>query len=233
MPGSPPRRFSLVVVALGAVVAATLLVSPSRTVGALESLSADPTAFGLALVCLYLVRPVLAWPTTPLSAVVGYGFGVALGVPIALGGIVLTVTPVFVAARWVAGGAGSWSRVPFGRAFARTNRAVRGYFEVAGPTRGVVAARLAPIPSDVTTCAAAASGVRLGPFLLGTAVGELPWTIAAVVVGASAATVASDGLGDLGLTLALACSGAAVLVLARPAYRLVRSRSRPSTSPNA
>lgn len=233
MPGSPPRRVSLVVVALGAVVAATLLVSPSRTVDALESLAGDPIAFGLAVACLYLVRPVLAWPTTPLSAVVGYGFGVALGVPIALGGIVLTVTPVFVVARWVAAGEGSWSRFPFGSAFSKSTRAVTRYFETAGPTRGVVAARLAPIPSDVTTCAAAASGVGLGPFLFGTAVGELPWTVAAVVVGASAATVASDGLGDLGLRLALVCSAAAVLILAGPAYRLVRSRSHTSASSNA
>jgi len=84
-----------------AMVAAGLLVSPSTTLGAVDSLTADPLLFGVVVAGLYLVRPLLAWPTTPLAAVVGYGFGAAVGLPIALLGVVVTVLPVFVAARWL------------------------------------------------------------------------------------------------------------------------------------
>ncbi len=83
-------------------VAAGVLVSPSTIVGTVDAVAADPFLFGLLVAGLYLVRPFLAWPTTPLAVVVGYGFGVAVGVPVALVGVVVTVLPVFVAARWLA-----------------------------------------------------------------------------------------------------------------------------------
>ncbi len=113
----------------------------------------------------------------------------------------------------------------------RVGETITQYYRTAGPIRGVVASRLAPIPSDVSTCAAAASGVRMRHLLVGTVIGELPWTVAAVIVGASAATVTMDGLGELGVALTIACGLAAALLLVGPAYRAIRSRtdSRPST----
>ncbi|WP_049924780.1 TVP38/TMEM64 family protein [Halopiger djelfimassiliensis] len=216
-------------IVIGSIVVASALVSPSATVAAVESLAADPYRFGLAVAALYLVRPVFAWPPTPIAAVVGYGYGVALGVPIALSGVVVTVLPVFFAARWFAGGAATGSD-PGDRTgsslLERTGTVVARYYETTGPVRGVTASRLAPIPSDISTCAAAVSGVRLRHLVVGTAIGELPWTIAAVVVGSSAATARTGGLGDVGLGLSLACGVAAVLLLAGPAYRAVRT-SRP------
>ena len=223
---------------LGAILAAGVLVSPSALLAAAESVATDPALFGLAVIGLYLGRPLLALPTTPLAVVVGYGYGVAVGVPVALVGVVTTVVPVFLAARWVVGGsaagtdtadpplesASATSPGPFGSILERAGTVVDRYYETAGPLRGVVASRLAPIPSDVATCAAAVSGVRLRHLLLGTAIGELPWTIAAVVVGASAATVRTDGIGDLGLALAVACLAAAIALLAGPAYRVARTR---------
>ncbi|OAQ54570.1 hypothetical protein HTG_03170 [Natrinema mahii] len=223
------RALAGAVVASG-MVAAGLLVSPSTAIGAVDSLAADPLSFGLVVAGLYLVRPLLAWPTTPLAAVVGYGYGVTVGVPVALAGVVVTVLPIFVAAGWVVGdepsggtratsnGGGGGGRLE------RAGDAVGRYYATAGPLRGVVASRLAPIPSDVATCAAAVSGVPLRWFVVGTAVGELPWTVAAVVVGASAATATTGGIGDAGLAVSLAGLLAACLLLAGPAYRTLRSR---------
>ncbi|NUB92425.1 VTT domain-containing protein [Haloterrigena sp. SYSU A558-1] len=222
-------------VAIGAILCTGALVSPSALLATVESVSADPLLFGLVVAGLYLGRPLLALPTTPLAAVVGYGYGVAVGVPVALLGVVVTVVPVFLAVRWIAVGSPDDTGVqpasisasapgPFGSILERAGTAVGRYYETAGPVRGVVASRLAPIPSDVATCAAAVSDVRLRHLVIGTAIGELPWTIAAVVVGASAATVRTGGIGDLGAALTLACLAAAIALLAAPAYRLVRGR---------
>lgn len=216
---------------VGAVVAAGVLTSPTTVLGAVESVAADPYRFGLVVAGLYLVRPLFALPTTPLAVVVGYGFGVALGIPVALLGVVVTVVPVFLVARWLTGPDRDAPTLrsypgPLGSLLEGAGRVVTRYYETAGPVRGVVASRLAPIPSDVSTCAAAISDVRLRHLAVGTAIGELPWTVAGVVVGASAATVRTDGLGELGLALTVACLLAAVALLAGPAYRVARTRTR-------
>ncbi|PCR91125.1 TVP38/TMEM64 family protein [Natrinema ejinorense] len=234
MPASSVRMRALagVVVASGAV-AAGLLVSPSTIVGTVDSLVADPVRFGLLVAGLYLVRPLLAWPTTPLAVVAGYGFGVAIGVPIALAGVVVTVLPVFLAIRWATTqrARGGPSDRPErdgdgGGLLDRTSAVVARYYDTAGPLRGVTASRLAPIPSDVATGAAAVSGVELRHLVVGTVLGELPWTIAAVTVGASMATITSSGVGELGLTFSIACVGAAVVLLAGPVYRTLRATNR-------
>ncbi|WP_276254161.1 VTT domain-containing protein [Halomontanus rarus] len=229
------RRALLGAVVAVSIVTAGLLVSPTATLASLASLASDPFLFGLVVCGLYLVRPLLAWPTTPLALLVGYGYGVTLGVPIALTGVVVTVVPVFLVARWVTTTAETetetdsdvTSALPFdlGTALERTGRSVTRYYETAGPIRGVTASRLAPIPSDIATCAAAASGVGLRHLVVGTAIGELPWTVAAVVVGASAATVTLDGIGELGGLLAVGCTLAGALLLVGPAYRLARTRN--------
>ncbi|ADD03655.1 uncharacterized protein Nmag_0056 [Natrialba magadii ATCC 43099] len=247
VPSVSTRVLAGVVVASAAVTAG-LLVSPTATVATLESVTASPTLFGGAIGALYLVRPLFAWPTTPLAAVVGYGFGVTMGVPIALAGVIVTVTPIFLVARATTGRGSSRPsttgpdgntavstsvserREPteagwIGSALGRTTAVIDRYFDTAGPIRGVIASRLAPIPSDISTCAAAVSGVRYRHLVIGTAIGELPWTIAAVVVGASAGTVTAGGFGELGLVLTLACCLAALVLLAGPAYRVFRTRT--------
>lgn len=207
---------------LSGVLVAGVVTSPSATLGALEAAVADPYLFGLAVAGMYLVRPIFAWPTTPLAVVVGYGYGVTVGVPVALAGVVATVLPTFLAVRWFADSAdGSGA---FGPTLERARVATSRYYETTGPIRGVVVSRLVPIPSDISTAAAAVSDVDLRNLAVGTAIGELPWTVAAVVVGASAATITTAGLGDLTLPVAVVCALAGALLLAGPTYRLVRER---------
>jgi len=225
VPSNRSRAIAGALVAVG-MVAAGVLVSPTTVLETVDAVAADPLAFGVVVAGLYLVRPALAWPTTPLAAVVGYGFGVTAGIPIALAGVVTTVLPIFVAVRWLTGDDTAAAADSSGSLLEQAGETVARYYDTAGPLRGVTASRLAPIPSDVATCAAAVSDVDLRHLIVGTAIGELPWTIAAVVVGASAATVSTNGLGDLGLALSLGCALAAVLLLAGPLYRALRARTQ-------
>lgn len=235
-----PNRRVVAGTLVAAVLAGATLVSPGAVFDGFERLAADPLVFGGAVLALYLVRPLLAWPQTACAVVVGYGYGV-YGLPVALGGAALTALGPFYATRWtlgagtdatgeatdrasdgdgseVAGGVGGWVTARADRALAAGER----FFETAGGIRGVTAARLAPVPSDVTTCAAAACGVRTRAMVVGTLLGELPWTLAAVLVGASAGEIAS-GIGDAAPPVAVASALVAALLLAGPAYRYLQA----------
>ncbi|WP_312908073.1 TVP38/TMEM64 family protein [Natronosalvus caseinilyticus] len=229
-------RALLGTVLVGFVLLASLLVSPSATVGVLESVADDPYRFGLAVAVLYTVRPLFAWPTTPLAVLVGYGYGAVLGLPVALLGVSLTVIPTFLVVRWLVGGS-NWSTGegrPLAGILGRSCDVIDRYYDAVGPVRGVVTSRLAPIPSDVATAAAAVSEVRLRHLVVGTALGELPWTIAAVLVGASAARltndVLADGVGQHGLVLTGSAAVVAVALFAPSIYSHLRTGSTARTS---
>ncbi|MEF8800211.1 MAG: VTT domain-containing protein [Halolamina sp.] len=191
----------LLVVAVGA-----LLTSPQWLLGRVTWLAADPVRFVGALVLLAAVRPFLAWPTTLLAVVVGYGWGIG-GLPLALALIVLTSVPLFLLGR----------RSNTGGRFADAGeRAV----DVTGDLRSVVISRLFPAPSDVVSFAAGLAGVPLRAFALGTAIGELPWAFAGIVAGESIQTVLAEGLGAVvSPQLAVAAALVGLLLLAGPVYR--------------
>ena len=205
------RRVSIGLLFSG-VVAVALLLSPDAVLGYATSTIESPW-FPVVLVGIYAVRPFLGWPITLVSALVGFKYGLVLGVPIALAGCVLTSLPAFVAGR----------RLPTGgRITGLVGARSEQYFSLTGGLRGLVAARLAPTPAEPVSAAAGLGGLSVTTFALGTIVGELPWTIAAVALGAGLytfdpATVTIDW--RLGVLAAL---GALVLV-ARPAYDAVRS----------
>ncbi|PSQ44817.1 TVP38/TMEM64 family protein [Halobacteriales archaeon SW_7_68_16] len=210
------RRF-VVGLALAAVVSLWVFGSPRRAVAALARLADDPVAYGVALVVLYAVRPAFAWPTTLCAAAVGYGYGF-VGFPLALVGAALTSVPPFlVVAHATTDGDGIADRAI---------GAAESYFGATGTVRGVVAARLAPIPADAVTAAAAASDVPLRRYLLGTLVGEIPWTAAAIAVGASADHLTTGGIDAVPPVIALAGAIGAGLLLAGPAYEWVATADR-------
>jgi uncharacterized membrane protein YdjX (TVP38/TMEM64 family) len=95
--------------------------------------------------------------------------------------------------------------------------------------RAVGGTRLLPLPSDAVTVGAAAAGVGVRPFVVGTALGELPWVVCGVAVGVSLdrLTAAGGSLVDPTVILGMAAVGA--LVLAGPLYRtFVRPDAPPS-----
>jgi uncharacterized membrane protein YdjX (TVP38/TMEM64 family) len=198
-------------VLLAVAAVATLLVSPAVALEALAWLSADPVRYLAACVALAAVRPAFAWPTTLVGVAVGFGFDVAVGVPIALALFALTSVPPYLLARR-AGGDG---RV------AAAGRRVR---DETGDFRAVAASRLFPAPSDVVSVGSGVAGVPFRTYLLGTAVGEFPWALASVVAGASLDSLASGAptnVFDPRLVVGLTALG--VVVLAGPLYRLYRS----------
>ncbi|MFB6220289.1 MAG: TVP38/TMEM64 family protein [Halolamina sp.] len=204
------HRFVAGLALLVLIAASALLTSPRWLLVRVSWLAADPVRFIGALVLLAVVRPLLAWPTTLLAVVVGYGWGLR-GLPVALALIVLTSIPLFLVGR----------RSSTGGRFADTGaRAV----DVTGDLRSVVISRLFPAPSDVVSFAAGLSGVPLRAFALGTAIGELPWAFAGVVAGESIETVLAEGLGAVvGPRLIGATALVGLLLLAGPAYRYVKN----------
>ena len=204
------RRRLTIGLLLSAVVAVALLSSPDAALASVTATLSSPW-FPAVLVALYAVRPFLGWPITLVSALVGFKYGLQLGIPIALAGCVFTSLPAFLAGR----------RLPTdGRILGLVGARSQQYFSATGGLRGLVAARLAPTPAEPVSAAAGIGGLTFTTFALGTLVGELPWTIAAVALGAGLhtfdpATVTIDW--RLGI---LAGLGALVL-LARPAYDAV------------
>lgn len=211
------RRQLAGVAALATVaVAAALLFSPARLIREVAALAERPVAFAALLFAVYLLRFLVAWPISVLSVVVGFALG-PRGIPVALAGAVLTCSPPYLLARRFGGDAG-----PLGTLGTHGSR----YFDAAGSARGMVAARLAPLPADPVSYTAGLAGVPARAYVVGTALGELPWVTAAVLVGAGAGTLTTEGLtGDP--LLVVGAAGLAVLLLAGPAYRLFGGGSVP------
>ncbi|KAB1193613.1 TVP38/TMEM64 family protein [Haloferax sp. MBLA0076] len=196
--------------ALAVLLVGAFVVSPAAAISHATWVAADPVRLVVAVSILALVRPLLAWPTTLIALVVGYGLG-PIGIPFALALIVLTSIPPFL----------------FARRFRGTTRLAEvGEETVAmtGSVRGVTASRLLPVPSDVVSVAAGVANVPLGAFALGTALGELPWAVAGVVAGASVETLTTGSLQAVvrpEFVALAALAGCGLLV--PPAYRRYRA----------
>ncbi len=195
----------LVAVAAGAA----LVTSPSALFDHAEALVATPALLAAVVLACYLVRPLLAWPISALSILLGYLLG-PVAIPIALAGAVVTTLPAYALARYLGHETGLLSSVGDAGAAVRAT---------AGDLRGVAAVRLAPLPTDPVSYAAGLAGVPLRPYVLGTALGEAPWVVASVLLGASMGQLATVGLAADPLLLATSVALAALLALSGPAYR--------------
>jgi uncharacterized membrane protein YdjX (TVP38/TMEM64 family) len=204
----------LCVVALG-----VFLTSPGAVLSRLTWLAANPLLFAGVLLGVAVVRPFVAWPTTLLAVAAGYGFGLVAGLPFALLLMTITALPPFLLARRT-------------RGTGRMTAASAQFVERTGDFRSVAASRFLPAPSDVVSVAAGVANVSVLPFLAGTAVGELPWAVAGVLLGSSLDVLSADsltGLVDARLVAAVALVG--LLGLAGPLYRHL-SGDTPAESAN-
>lgn len=200
----------LIVVGFGIVVAAGLLVGPGPVIEHVQTVL-DSRWFPVVLAGLYLVRPFLGTPITALSALVGYQYGVLYGVPIAiLGAIVSTFIP-YAGMRYF-----EFESGVLGWATGECEH----FFSSTGDFRGVLAARIAPVPAEAASIAAGAADVRPGTYVFGTAIGEIPWAVAAVTIGHSMYRLSISGL-SFDPWLIVGTAVAAAIVLAGPAYRLL------------
>ena len=205
------RQLTGIAAVLAVAGVAALMTSPEALFSSAERLAERPATFAVVVVAAYLLRPLLAWPISALSILLGYVLGPA-AVPVALAGAVVTALPAYAVARYLGHDAGLLARVgDAGTAVRRTT----------GDLRGIVAVRLAPLPTDPVSYAAGLAGVPLRPYVAGTAVGEAPWVVAAVLLGASAGELTRTGLSADPLVAVTAVALAALLALSGPAYRRV------------
>ncbi len=213
------RRLILGGLTLLAVAVAAWFVSPAVALGYFEQLAGSPLAFAAVIFVVAVVRPFVAWPTLVLPIGVGYAYGVA-GLLLAVAALVVTSLPPY----WFGiSAAGS------GRLTATGERLLT----ETGGVRGVAAARLFPVPSDVISVAAGAVGVRRRPFLAGTLLGELPWAVLGILAGSSVDRLTTGDLsGAVDPWLLAGMTALAVLLLAGPCYRLL-STARSKTVPTA
>lgn len=203
------RRQLLGTAGLGAVaVGAALAFSPATVVTELEHLATHPLQFALALVAVYLARPFLLWPVSSIALVLGYLYDPALAVVLALAGAALTGLPPFLMARYANSDAG-----PFASVAARGAELT----DAVGETRGVLAARLSPVPGDPISYASGLSNVSVGAFLTGTVIGEVPWALVTVLAGDSMRTLSVTGF-SFSPTVLVAITGLGLIVLAGPLY---------------
>jgi uncharacterized membrane protein YdjX (TVP38/TMEM64 family) len=210
-----PRRQVAGLALLAVVAAASLLAGPDRLLGVARDLADRPLRFAVLLVGVYLVRPLFAWPTTLVAILAGYAYGPIWGFPVALAGTTASALLPFLAARYVGAGTGLVARV---------GDSGQRFFAAAGDLRGMIASRLAPAPSDPVSAAAGLSGVSTGAFVAGTALGEVPWTVAAVLAGSSLDRLSTAGLNAVSWELVAAAGAVAAALLAGPAYRAVSAR---------
>lgn len=203
------RQLAGIVIVAAIAASAAYVSSPKATFEFVETLASRPTLLAVALAGLYLLRPLLAWPISALSILLGYLLGPE-AFPIALAGAVVTTLPAYLLARWLGHEVGVLARV--GAAGATVRRTT-------GDLRGIVAVRLAPLPTDPVSYTAGLAGVPLRPYVLGTAIGEAPWVGTAVLLGASMGQLMTTGVSASPLALATAVALAALLAVSGPAYR--------------
>jgi uncharacterized membrane protein YdjX (TVP38/TMEM64 family) len=150
----------------------------------------------------------------------GYRYGLVPGVPVALLGAVVTSLLPYAAARYLDTDAGL---------IAQARSGSERFFSATGDLRGVTAARLAPTPAEVVSVGAGMGRVSVPAFALGTLVGELPWTIAAVVGGRSMRELSLSGVETADPLLVVGGLLAGLGLLAGPVYRLVREHRGQAT----
>jgi uncharacterized membrane protein YdjX (TVP38/TMEM64 family) len=193
---------------LGVAAAAALISSPEAVIAGLEGLAARPLLFAVVLVGLYLVRPFLLWPVSSVALLLGYLYSPAVAIPLALAGAALSGMPPFLLGRYAKTDLGL-----FGYIGCRGEQLV----DAVGETRGVIAARLSPVPGDPISYAGGLSGVSVQAFLAGTVVGEIPWALVTVFTGASMRSLDLSGA-TVQPELVVALAGLAIIVLAGPLY---------------
>jgi len=127
------RRY-LAGAAAALVVALAVLARPARALDALRAALASPW-FPVILVGLYAVRPFLAWPISVLSALVGFKYGLLVGVPVALAGALLTSLPPYAVGRYAPAD---------GRLLGRFSDGSRRFFAGVGANRAATRPRTSP-----------------------------------------------------------------------------------------
>lgn len=200
----PPRHPWVRLAALVALLAVglgVLVLVPVDVRTAREAVAGAGAWAQAAFVAGYVVATLLLLPKNVLSAAAGLLFGAAAGVALVWVGAVLGASAAF----WVGRALGrDGVRRLVGRHMARLDGLVERHGVLA-----VLVARLVPvIPFTAVNYGSGLTAVRFVPYLLATAAGILPGTIAYVVLGAYGADPGSwPFLASAGTLALLAAAG--------------------------
>ncbi len=177
-----------------------------------------------ALLGAYALRGVVLFPATALTLFAGYALGPFLGALVAWLGVLLSTSVAFGLAR------GATPRRPLAQRAEADGRAEadelgwrarlkRNAFEA------TVIARLAAVPGDVVTVAAAAARARFVPFMVATGLGGAPGLLAVAWAGASLEGVFEVRQISVRPELIIASLGMAVLTIGLSRWMRRRSRA--------
>jgi uncharacterized membrane protein YdjX (TVP38/TMEM64 family) len=211
------RRVGQALVALGVVMAAAAAWRWRREFdpATLAELMRTHPAAPLVFLALHIVASLTFVPRTMLGFAAGIVFGVWWGLLWAAVGGVIGAVIAFAVARYVH--AGLFDPARWSRLTALLDRAERGGW------RGVTLIRLVPVlPHTLVNYALGLTRVRSGDYALGTLLGQLPMTVAAVDLGA-AGERAMRGAGDwlLPTTIGLGALALTVIIPALARHRQV------------
>jgi uncharacterized membrane protein YdjX (TVP38/TMEM64 family) len=149
-------------------------LGPLRLLQAGLEVMTGSLAGALSLLGLYLLRPLLLFPATPLIVLAGFAFGPVGGVLYALLAGTLSALVAYLFGRYAVSGSALRG---LDRGFVRRLR--RHPFET------VLTGRLIFLPGDLINYSCGVLGIRLPPFVLATLLGGVPGTLAAGLFGAS------------------------------------------------
>ncbi|WP_084777736.1 TVP38/TMEM64 family protein [Natrialba sp. SSL1] len=176
------KRDVIGLVLIGSILTAALVFSDSHALIILTEASSSPW-FLLLIFVVYLFRPFFGWPHGIFPTAIGFIYGFRLGLIIGLIGGIVTVLPLYIVGRYFKTTTGL---------LAKASEVSDRFFTTTGETRGVIGARLTPLPTDVVAYAAGIAGVRIHSYLIGMFVGGIPWVIGFVYIGAAAQTLNID-----------------------------------------
>ncbi|MGE0026336.1 MAG: TVP38/TMEM64 family protein [Thermoleophilia bacterium] len=146
----------------------------TRLVDAVQGAAWAPVAF----VAVYLLRPLFFFSAAVLTVAGGFLFGAGLGIALVVVAANGSAMVAYALARWL--GAGRVAEPADDRRLARWAGRMR-----ARSFESVISMRLLHMPYDLVSYLAGALRIHPGAFLVGTAVGSAPATVAFVLVGAS------------------------------------------------
>jgi uncharacterized membrane protein YdjX (TVP38/TMEM64 family) len=170
---------------IGAITLGGFIFLPSNNI--LQSIylnNSGATLLGL-LSILYFMRSIIAIPLSPITVFIGYHYGFPKGIVIGLSGSTLSCFIPYLIGRYI-----------------RTQDGIIGFIlyhsekivDVTGTVRGVLAARISPLPTDAISYGAGLTDVPLTDYLIGTIIGLLPWTVTLVLFGDSLQDLVLDNI---------------------------------------
>ncbi len=176
----------------------------------------------IAFLLLSVVRPLVLFPATLLTLAAGLLFGPIVGVIVAAVGANAAAMTGWAVARYLAP-----SGVSSGRAVVQSwsDRLHRNSFEA------VLLMRLLFLPYDLVNYGCGLLKVKWRPFILATAIGSLPGTVAFVLAGASIKRLDEGAKGINAATLAVSVALVLASIGASRGLKSQQQRAQKATEP--